>query len=68
VLDVAGVTPGDGWLVARYAGVMRHPDGGGLEQEVAMKYIALEEAFDIPELAARRSAPPGAGMRFVVVS
>jgi 2,3-dihydroxybenzoate decarboxylase len=29
-----------------------------------MEYIALEEAFDIPELAARRSAPPGAGMRF----
>jgi hypothetical protein len=24
-----------------------------------MEYIALEEAFDIPELAARRSAPPG---------
>ena len=29
-----------------------------------MEYIALEEAFDIPQLAAGRSAPPGAGMRF----
>src|SRR6201984_1384684 len=27
---IAAVIDGDGWLVVRYAGVMRYPDGGGL--------------------------------------
>src|SRR5579859_1038079 len=30
-LQLRGLWPGDGWLVVRYAGVMRYPDGGGLD-------------------------------------
>jgi hypothetical protein len=28
-MAIAGVTPGDGWLAVRYAGVMRHPNLAG---------------------------------------
>jgi hypothetical protein len=58
---IVAVIDSDGWLVVRYAGVMRYPDGGGLtaaerarREQVRLAAAELIEAGATDREVARR--------------